>query len=140
MSTAPETYNVRLRKYQRRERMSIWVGAGYAGLIALMTTKIFEQANAPYWLTAALVTLVVLGGGALGRARVGFEWVATQIERDIEDQVIQKGDTLPNGYQWPAQAELFWTVTLVFIFIAAIAMLATVWWPVLKALFCRLSG
>jgi hypothetical protein len=38
------TYRTRLRVYERRERMILWVGAGFLGLIGLLTTDLSDGA------------------------------------------------------------------------------------------------
>jgi hypothetical protein len=134
MNTAPETYRSRSRKYRRREQMTIWIGAAYAALIALMTTKVFEQSNVPAALNALLVTLILLGGWCLGRARVGFEWAATQLERTVEDGLVQTTDPLPPTDLWPAKIETYWLTSLVIVAIAAAAMLIAVWWNTIESL------
>ena len=136
MNAQTDTYRSRLRKYQRRERMTIWIGAAYAALIALMTTKSFDQSNSPAALNALLVTLIVGGGLCLGRARIGFEWLATQIERQLEDGEAKPTDAFPVNDLWPTGIDRYWLISLYLIALAALSMLVSVWWVTAKQLWC----
>lgn len=79
-----ETVRSRLRQYERRERMILWVGAGLVGLIALIPDGVCDPSNiATALLRAMAVTAIVVAGGSLAYARVNFEWQATLIERRI---------------------------------------------------------
>lgn len=129
-----DTYKTRIRQYERRERLTTWFGAGYLAVTALMTTKVFEQANPPAPLTAILITLIVFGGGSLGFARVGFEWAATLLRRQIEDATVQENDTLlPADNEWPNRAEQLWVVSILSMAAAGLVALLCAWWPVLPA-------
>jgi hypothetical protein len=127
-----ETIRSRLRQYERRERMILWVGAGLVGLIALVAGGVggsSEGANAI--LRAIAITAIVVAGGSLAYARVNFEWEATLIKRKIDDDQIEDGDLLdklPEERQgWPSHAELAWDVGLKAIIVAAVAFLGSVW-------------
>jgi len=124
-----ETYQSRLRQYQRREHMTIWVGAGLAGLIAITTGDAFNEA--PAWLKALEVTFILTSGLLLASARVKFEWEATLIERKIKDGVVGETDFLPQEMkEWPQEAEECWLASLSFLSWAGVTMLGCFWWPV----------
>ena len=123
-----ESYKSRLRQYERREHMVIWVGAGLAGLVALATGDAFDSA-APALLKAIEVTLVIIGGAFLALARVKFEWAATLIKRKIEDGEVQGTDTLTE--EWPRDAEDCWNASLSCVILAGITMAVCFWWPVI---------
>jgi hypothetical protein len=129
----PDTYRTRLRQYKRRESMIVWVGAGLAGLIALVAGA--GQAiggDVPDWLIALLLTSLVLGGGALAWARVKFEWAATQLERVIEDgNTDTPAMPLPAELRkWPGSAEALWVFALVTIAVAGALFLGATWYGV----------
>lgn len=129
-----ETYQLRIRKYQRREALTTWIGAAYLALTALMTTKVFDEARVPTILPALLVTLIVVGGGFLGLARVGFEWKATELQRNIDDGRYAMNDQLSAADEtWPQTVEHFYTISLCFIVAAGAVMVACAWWPVIKS-------
>jgi hypothetical protein len=120
------TYGKRLRQYQRRGSMILWVGAGLTGLVVLVTSDLGD--NAPDWLNATDATLIILGGAALATARIKFEWAATELERAIADG--KRRDTrLSGGFKvWPRVAEVAWLTGLVSVPLAALTYLAAIWW------------
>ena len=134
MTSTIDTYQKRLRKYHRRERLITWIGAGYVALIAMMTTKAFEKAGAPQVLDALLITLIGIGGYCLGRARVGFEWLATLIDRQIEDGDVKLENQMPVTDVWPKNLDRYWFASIYMISAAGVVVLIIVWWDPIKTL------
>jgi hypothetical protein len=122
------TYQERLRQYERRERMILWVGAGLVGLIGLVTTNL--SAGAPKALSAATVSLIILGGGALATARIRFEWQATLLRRAIEDGTDPGKRLMCTLQPWPNFAEIAWMIGLVCVPVAGLVYAAAVWWAI----------
>src|SRR5829696_5371535 len=90
-----ETVRSRLRQYERRERMILWVGAGLVGLIALVADGVCDPSDiATDFLRAVAVTAIVVAGGSLAYARLNFEWQATLLKRKIEDREVEGSDEL----------------------------------------------
>jgi hypothetical protein len=79
--------------------MILWVGAGLVGLIGLVTSDLSD--GAPKKLSAVVVTLIIVGGGALAFARIKFEWAATQLDRAIQDGADASHDLPPAYRRWP---------------------------------------
>jgi len=125
--TQPETYKSRLRQYQRRGDMIIWVGAGLAGLIGLANTSTFN--TAPGFLRALEVTAIVIGAAFFGSARVKFEWEATLIRRKIQDGANATSN-LPAENPWPKDAEASWNSAFFCLLAAGLIMLVCFWWQV----------
>jgi hypothetical protein len=122
------TYRKRLRQYQRRGSMILWVGAGLVGLVGLLASNL--STGAPGALNASTVSLVILGGGALAIARIRFEWAATQLDRAIQDGACANGQ-LPAQYEpWPNTGEVAWLVGRLCVPAAALVYAAAVWWTV----------
>jgi hypothetical protein len=91
-----DTVRDRLREYKRREGMIVWVGAGLAGLIALIALGVGDTSDEiPALFRAIAATAVVVSGAALSYARVNFEWYATVIKRKIEDNELQANHGKP---------------------------------------------
>ena len=126
--TDTDTYKTRLRKYKRREQMVIWVGAGLAGLIALCAGDAFD--NAPLWLKALEVTVILIGGAFIALTRVKFEWAATVIERKLEDGSITADDLVPEDDKWSPDAEECWSASLFCVLCGGVIMAVCFWWPV----------
>lgn len=136
-----ETVRSRLRQYERRERMILWVGAGLVGLIALVAGDVggtFDEV--PALLRAIVLTAIVAAGASLAYARVNFEWAATLIKRKIEDREVEDTDELsklPEEMQgWPNCAERAWDAALIAIVISGVAFLVSVWWSPIASLLC----
>jgi purine-cytosine permease-like protein len=131
MSDQATTYRKRLRQYERRVSMTVWVGAGLAGLLAITTGSAFNSA-APTWLKALEITIIIIGGVFFGLARVKFEWAATQIKRKLADREV-KGDAelSQEDGKWPRAAEVSWNFSLISLPIAGLGMALCFWWPVI---------
>ena len=136
MNASKETFRSRLRQYQRRERMTIWIGAAYAALIALMTTKVFDQSTAPWHLSAVIATCIVVGGFCLGKTRIVFEWRATQIERQVEDNEVKLTDQWPTDDPWPVGTDRLWSASIYLLALSGFLTVAVTWWPAIKLLLC----
>ena len=132
MNVAPpdigQTYAKRLQQYERRESMILWVGAGLAGLIGLVTSNL--SGGAPKAFGAAVVTLIILGGGALATARIRFEWAATQLDRAIQDGADAHQQLPPEYQAWPNTAEVAWLIGLLCVPLAVLVYATAVWWTV----------
>jgi hypothetical protein len=122
--------------------MTVWIGAGLVGLIALSAGDLASSvmADVPSLLTALLMTSLVLAGGCLALARVGFEWAATEISRRLNAgtapastgpaaKQIASADALPSELEgWPRFAEAMWRAALLLTVVAALSYLVAAWW------------
>lgn len=124
---AESTYGKRLRQYQRRERTILWVAAGLAALIGLVTSDLTK--GAPRALTAAAASLIMLGGAALALARIRFEWAGTQLDRTIQDAEAAVGDQLPaDRAKWPKLAEVSYLAGIALVPSAALVYASAIWY------------
>jgi hypothetical protein len=109
--------------------MILWVGAGLVALIGLETASL--TGGSPRWLTALVVTLIVVSGGALAWGRIKFEWAATKLDRAVDDQTVEATDQLrAEDAEWPAVGEVAWLVGLLCVPVAGVLYLISVWWAV----------
>ncbi|HVL09516.1 MAG TPA: hypothetical protein VM512_10220 [Burkholderiaceae bacterium] len=132
------SHEERLQQLQRREGLTVWIGAAYGGLVALLASNAAISPQTPAWVQALLVTLIVAGAGALGKARVGFEWAATQMARKLAQNPELTRQCVPDDEEWPRGPESFWTLTLYLLMAAGLFMLLAAWWGVLSSLWpCR---
>src|SRR5260221_13116034 len=100
------TYGARIDQYEWRKGLTTWVGAGYAALIALMNAKLLERA--PVFAAIAFLGIII-GGGLLAFARVGFEWKVTELRRRIKGtELTENSELLPEHKPWPASVETCW--------------------------------
>jgi len=134
VSAYPTTYRGRHRAFLRREQMTVWIGAAYAAVIGMMTTKLFDQSSAPGFLNALLLTMVVIGGGCVGKARVEFEWRATTIQRKFDDQLVQAGDDDPDP--WPTFTDNLWFASIYLLMLSGVVIIVIAWWGPVAGLFC----
>ena len=122
--TAASTNAARKKQYEERARRTLWIGAGLLGLIALVAGDMSAQVitRAPAAIVAVIPTLLVLAGGALAYARVGFEWAAHQLPTEAAnaDAAPQKG--------WPEFAEFMYLAALLLVASAAVVYLVAFWW------------
>jgi drug/metabolite transporter (DMT)-like permease len=133
--------------------MTIWVGAGLAGLIVLVGGEfgtgilVLDQLSgeAPPGLKSfprsLLLTLVLGAGGALALARVGFEWGATQLERELEDTKLVEGQRLPKRLNRAhGRAEFWWDWSRRLMITAALILLGAAWLPLVITIWNEISS
>lgn len=128
-----QTYRMRLRQYERRERTTTWVGAGLFGLIALSAGNLAGSSflDVPKVIKALLSTLIILAGALLAQARIGFEWESTKIKRGEEDKPGHLNTSLSDDdKKWPAFYEFSFNVGILLVALAGICALVAAWWPV----------
>jgi hypothetical protein len=127
---AGTTFQSRLRQYQRRGSLLLWVGAGLGGLIVLVTSNL--DAGAPKVFNGLLTLAVIVSGGSLAEARVGYEWAATQLERKMTDEKIDETTQLPTDLAgWPTFSEACWIIGRNAAMVAALVYVIAVWYAVL---------
>lgn len=124
------SYKARLRGYQRRGAMILWVGAGLGGLIVLVTSSL--DSGAPKIFGGLIATFVIVSGACLAEARVAFEWASTKLERKLADDpnILPASALLGNDTRWPRLAEGCWYVGLLTLAVAAGLYLAACWYVV----------
>jgi hypothetical protein len=130
-STDGATYKARLRQYERRERSLLWIGAGLVGFIALAAGDLGAALlrGDPLFIKGSMVTLVIVGGAAVGASRMDFEWHITDIKRALDDGKAKEDDQLPpNLRKWPRTAETFRDVSLACLALSGLAFVAGSWW------------
>jgi hypothetical protein len=129
----PETYRMRLRAYERRERTTTWVGAGLLGLVALSAGNLAgsEFVDVPSVIKALLSTLVILSGAFLAQARIGFEWESTKIKRREEDEPGHLASQLSDDdRKWPGLYGFSYNFGILLVALAGLCALVAAWWPV----------
>jgi hypothetical protein len=126
------THGQRLDSYKRREEMTVWVGAGLAALVILLSGDLAATAGGdgvPALLVASALTAALAGAGCLAMARVGFEWSATELRRaasergDSPDEKLRGKDAA-----WPVLPEIMWRGSLILLPVATLIFLASIWW------------
>jgi hypothetical protein len=127
----------RIAAYKRRENMTIWVGAGLGALVVLVAGNVPEivgGGEVPAWLIGVTLTALLVSAGLLALARVGFEYAATQLQRDL-DRGELKVDSELRGRRgrWPKHPEIYWRLSFWLLLAAAAGFLVAVWWSVLAA-------
>jgi hypothetical protein len=131
-----DTYSKRIASYKRRESMATWTGAGLAGVTLLVAGGVGETVgggSVPPVVTALILTLIVLSAGTLAIARVGFEWAATELERELHGQRSKERQKLPpERWNWPVIPELMWICYLYLVVLTGAGFLLAVWWSVLS--------
>lgn len=128
----PLTYALLIQQLERRETLTTWVGAGIAGVVAFMAAG--AAANAPWFLKSLIFTLVIAAGLLWSYARVGFEWAATQLRREVAGtQEMLQWPVPKTPDPWPKVADQCWTGCLVLIFVTWLILLIAIWFPAAPA-------
>lgn len=129
------TYGERLASYERREDMTIWVGAGFGGVALLLAgdlTATVGGDKVPPLVIGLALTFVVIGVVAIAFARVGFEWEATKLSRAMKAEEAKESERLEGEVaRWPWAFELLWRAALWLLVLAGAAFLLGVWWSVI---------
>lgn len=126
-----ETIATALGKIQRREQLTTWVGASYAGYLAILSSKPGE--SLPMLVSAFLMTLLVVGVALLAYARVNFEYYVTQLSRTVGVSPEARAAALPEKFNtWPSRAEVAYRGALVTIVVMAVILLVALWLAAIK--------
>ena len=139
MTEANDTYAIRLARYERREQMTTWVGAAFAGAVAFVAADILKNAND--LVVQMLVTVVVVGVALLAFTRVQFEWAATTLRRALQENPGRANVPLSGELaEWPTGPEKCWTLALLSIVLTWALVLIGVWWPQLSSIVRSLTN
>ena len=135
-----ESYRERQRIYKRREQMAIWVGAGIGGLVAVASAHFLD--GRPQIFVQSILTLALLAALAWAYARVQFEWLATEIDRAIEDNLVQKSSPYPKArLNEDERTEILWILALRTMAAGWVLVLIGACWPSKSAIrpcpFCN---
>jgi hypothetical protein len=151
----PEQYNkqsigAQLRLYERRSHTTIWIGAGLAGLIVLITSSIGDKIleDSPPGFRNIILTLFLISGGALALARANYEYAAARVKNrqwagllPADDDVKLKKTNLPDNLKAPKKAAFMYVFSIYAIIGAALTFLVAVWWwwfgPWLQEYICE---
>ena|SRR5215208_2355960 len=133
-----QSIGARLRLYERRSRTTIWIGAGLAGLIVLITSDVGNSIlkDGPSGFRSIILTLLLISGGALALARANYEYAASRVknrqwarllpgEDDVDDLKTTK---LPDSLKAPKKSEFMYQLSIFAIIAAALTFLLAVWW------------
>lgn len=121
-----ERFRDRQRIYRRREQLTIWVGAGIGGIVAIASAHLLD--GRPQLLVQSIFTFAVVAGVAWAFSRVQFEWLATNIDREIEDNVVQRSTPFPAArLNEDRMAEFLWSMSLWTMAAGWLLVLLSVW-------------
>jgi hypothetical protein len=134
-----------LRKYNRRQHIITWVGAGLAGLVVLTSGDLGREIlfRAPSFVRSLLLPAILLAGGALAYARVLAEWDAGEMEDKIayiehkyaNDNETVSNKELPEELKDNKESERGlrpFFLALCSISFAGVVFLIGVWWPLIS--------
>ncbi|MBM4256334.1 MAG: hypothetical protein FJ147_10590 [Deltaproteobacteria bacterium] len=133
-----DTFRDRLDQYQRRQKLTIWVAAALGGMVVIIGSDTVNDMikDVPQVLLSLILTLVPITGLAIGLTRVKFEWRETRLRRLIEANDVKLDSAIPANeeFEWPQDAENWWTVSLLGVLFIGILFLVAIWWNVVKQL------
>jgi hypothetical protein len=114
--------------YERREQMTTWIAAGAGAMIAFLAAGALK--DRPQLFTQLVFFVAIISGYTIALARVGFEWSATLIKRDIEDKKVDIDDRLADSMRdWPSSPEHYWMGAIWSLFLGWVIMAVGIWWP-----------
>lgn len=126
MTSKAQSYRDRIEQYERRVHMCTWMGASLAGFIALIAVNAIPES--PTALKPIVFTLIAVAATSAAYTRVGFEWEATKLKREIESQKLPVTTVLPAQYdEWP-RTERWWSLFLYSYAFAGVFLLISIWW------------
>lgn len=126
-----ETVGSAKSKIQRREQLTTWVGAAYAGYIAILSSKVGDRL--PDLASAALVTFIIVGVGLLATARSGFEYYVTRIARHIDNKTMTSEAALAAPFdEWPKGAERAYMLTLIMVVLIGVLLISSSWFAAVE--------
>jgi hypothetical protein len=143
-----QSIGAQLRFYERRSHTTIWIGAGLAGLIVLITSDVGDSIlkDSPPGFRSIILTLLLISGGALALARANYEYAAARVKNrqwagllpeDNDDKL--KRTKLPESLEAPKKAGFMYVLSIFAIIAAALTFLGAVWWwfgPWLQEYIC----
>lgn len=128
-SVATDTIAIRLARYDHSVKRCAYVGGGIGGLLVLVGLNGNSIVNAPLWLRASVITLVIFAAAALGRAYMGFA------SANYKLTAKQKRDGLPDDKNadsaiiYTDSSHTFYVASLLLLIVAAILVIVGAWWP-----------
>lgn len=121
-----ETYASALKKIERRHELTTWIGAAYAGYVALLATA--PGARLPPLVSAVILTLLIAGAGLLAYARVNFAYYVTVLSREIDAGRLAPQSPLAAPHaEWPQPAEKAYRATLLLIVVIGALLVLGAW-------------
>jgi hypothetical protein len=122
------TVGERLDAYKRWQLQCDYV-AGALGVLLVVIgfmANVFTSMPSVIW--AILVTLAILAGASVGRARLGLSSVDSLLKEDIERQALQRTDELPdNRKALPAVERVTMWIGLALLIISGCVLIIAAW-------------
>ena len=136
------TPSERLAQYTNRRQIAAKVGGAAAAVLVVLVVAIaateFSE-DAPGWLRALAIVLLLVDVVGVGRTWAGFHWKAVQLERRIESSLKgkkkkkRKKHTPANNVvvePWPKSYEIWWTGALYVLLLDLVSLAALAIWSV----------
>lgn len=137
-----DTVRRRLQKYERFQRLDLYLGGGLGGLLLFGELARDVFVDAPQWLRPLFITLALSTALCIGFAYSGFEWAQTKLKRTCEDTSHDRQspitDAAPNS--WPPHAFLLQKSAPVFLGLTATLLLIAAWWPYARGAVYSISS
>jgi hypothetical protein len=122
-----DSYQLRIGMYERRLGVIDRFGAGLGGLVLLLSAQLAGAPAGPL-ITAITLSLAVVTGGALGLARVGFDYEAIELKRTLEKRQMAASERLvKKDREWPDTQEVLYRAGVLLLVATAAAFLVGVW-------------
>lgn len=114
-----------MQKCERRKRLCVYVGGGLGGLGLYGATDLggrtFEKA--PSYLAPLFFSFALLAGFSLAYAFTEFDWKSVKFQRAYPGGVERQVEV-----RWkPRSAEVFYKLSYLFLFLAALTLLVAAW-------------
>ena len=126
MANQQETYAIRIDKCERYERMVSVVAAALLGQVACIAAGATD--HAPYPFTPVAFTLILVASLCLGQARIGFDWLATRLRRDLMAGSAAETSPVPQGTEYRRSNKLYSTGLLLTL-LGGLTVAVGAWFP-----------
>lgn len=124
--TVYPTVGARLAVYKRWQAECSYAAAGVGALLVVAGLASDSLKGAPPWFLAGLLTLAILAGGCLGRARVGI----ASAEQTLAGKGKPADENVPADAKSPKTDNHFMHVGVLLLLAMGCLLIVAAWWTV----------
>ncbi|GAA2110799.1 hypothetical protein GCM10009841_33120 [Microlunatus panaciterrae] len=127
-SVKTDTIFTRLARYDHYLRRCAYVGGGLGGLLVLLGLSGNAINNAPGWLRATLITIVVVSAATLGRSYLGFASAHYDLTVRQKTDGLEDKTTADPVLPYENSSHIFYVTSAALLIVAAALVIVGAWW------------